>query len=60
MTVLKRAWKATEVDREGFKNFLNHGMIGEARFALRGILAVFVLPLFVVACLVLAVLSLFR
>lgn len=60
MTILKRAWKATEVDRDGFKGFLNGGMIGEAHFALRGILVLFVLPLFVVACLVLAVLSLFR
>lgn len=60
MTILKRAWKATEVDREGLKGFLNGGMVGEARFAFRGLLVLFVLPLFVVACLVLAVLSLFR
>lgn len=60
MTILKRAWQATEVDREGFKGFWISGMGGEACFALKGIFCLFVLPLFVVACIVLAVLSLFR
>lgn len=60
MIILKRAWTATEVDRDGFKGFWTNGMGGEARFALKGIFCLFVLPLFVVACIVLAVLRLFR
>lgn len=54
MTILKRAWKATEVDREGFRGLFD---------GLGGFLSSFgiiVLPVFILACIVFAILSLFR
>ena len=53
MTFMKRAWKATEVDREGAAGLFS-GLGG-----FLSTLGIFVLPFFVVACLILAVVSLF-
>ncbi|CUJ67083.1 hypothetical protein [Achromobacter sp. 2789STDY5608628] len=53
MTILKRAWKATEVDREGATGLFN-GLGG-----FLSTLGIIVLPIFVIACIVLAVVSLF-
>lgn len=53
MTILKRAWKATEVDREGAAGLFS-GLGG-----FLSTLGIIVLPFFVIACLVLAVVSLF-
>lgn len=53
MAILKRAWKATEVDREGAAGLFN-GLGG-----FLSTLGIIVLPFFVIACLILAVVSLF-
>lgn len=57
MTFLKRIWKATEVDRWGFKDWWTNGMGGELRFVFWGI-GLVVLPLLVLGCIVFGFLTL--
>ncbi|WP_238878629.1 hypothetical protein [Achromobacter xylosoxidans] len=53
MPLLERVWKATALDREGAAGLFN-GLGGSL-----STLGIIVLPFFVIACLILAVVSLF-
>lgn len=59
MSLLKRAWKATEVDRDGIAQFWKKDAGSEILFVLWG-LAIIALPVAILGALGFAVWSMFR